>query len=342
MGFRPLRPALATAVTGLVTFAALGLSTPGTGAAAPAAAPKPSPAQSRALAAESAQDLVARRAAALYASAGETYAARPVISVEEGTQFVPYDRTYKGLPVFGGDFVVMTDAAGHITGTSVAQTKRIGALSTTPALTPAAAKRSAMTTVDKVTRIGEPVEAVYALGTPALAWKVRVNGLHADGDREIKDVYVDARTGKVLGEDIAVHFASGSGTGFFNGPNPLTITTTQVSSTSYSMKNPDIPGLDCRDDATGSVYTGADNSWGDGTAGSKETGCVDALYDLQTEDRMIGDWLGGNGFDTQGNGWQIRVGKDEVNAFYCPPGLVETGFCDGTERVRIGHNQTSG
>src|SRR6266545_2234424 len=286
---RSVRPLLATVLAGLVTFTALGLSSPGAGAV-PAATPKPSPAQSRALAAKAAQDLVARRAAALHTSTGEAYTARPVLSGGGGFQYAPYVRTYKGLDVFGGDFVVNTDAHG----------------------------------------------------TPALAWKVRVNGLHADGDREIKDVYVDARTGKVLGEDIAVHFAAGSGTAYFNGPSPLTITTTQNSSTSYSMKNPDIPGVDCRDDATGSVYTGADNSWGDGTAASKETGCVDALYDLQTEDTIISAWLGGNGFDTQGNGWQIRVGKDEVNAFYCPPGLVETGFCDGTERVRTGHNQTSG
>src|SRR6266545_863335 len=335
---RSVRPLLATVLAGLVTFTALGLSSPGAGAV-PAATPKPSPAQSRALAAKAAQDLVARRAAALHTSTGEAYTARPVLSGGGGFQYAPYVRTYKGLDVFGGDFVVNTDTDGRVVGTSVAQTRAIGNLSTTPVVTPAAAQRAVRTTIATVTRTGEPVKAIYALGTPALAWKVRVNGLHADGDREIKDVYVDARTGKVLGEDIAVHFAAGSGTAYFNGPSPLTITTTQNSSTSYSMKNPDIPNVDCRDDATGTVYTGSDNSWGDGTAASKETGCVDALYDLQTEDTMISAWLGGNGFDTQGNGWQIRVGKDEVNAFYCPPGLVETGYCDGTERVRIGHNQ---
>jgi Zn-dependent metalloprotease len=288
------------------------------------------------------QNLIASRAPQLKMSAHEKFSlAQPVITTDQGLRFASFQRTYKGLPVVGGDFVVTSNAKGQILGTSVAQTRRIGTLSTTPLVTRAAAKRAAARTVDALTRTGDPSRAVYALGIPSLAWQVRVNGLDKDGDREIKDVYVDARTGKVRGETVLVHFADGTGNGFFNGPDPLPVRTTQASSTSYNMTDPDIPGLSCRDDATGSIFTGGDNAWGDGTAMSKETGCVDTLFALQAEDRMLTEWLGGNGFDTQGNGWQVRVGKNEVNAFYCPPGLVETGYCNGTEWVRIGHNQAN-
>ena len=154
-------------------------------------------------------------------------------------------------------------------------------------------------------------------------------------------MYVDARTGKVRGEKAGVLFADGTGNGFFNGPDPLPVRTTQVSSSSFNMTDPDIPNLSCRDDANGTVFSGADNAWGEGSAMNRETGCVDALFALQTQDKMISEWLGGNGFDTQGNGWQVRVGINMVNAFYCPPGYIEAGYCDGTQRVRIGHNQAN-
>jgi len=293
----------------------------------------------KALARESARQLIASKAPALKVGANDAFTAAGVTTGGNGLQYVAYSRTFKGLPVYGGDFVVNTDEAGHILGTSVAQTRAIGNLSTTPAITKAQAAAAARTALDNASSTGTPGLLVYALGTPRLAWRVQVSGLHEDGDHSVADVYVDAKTAEVIASDELLHY--GSGSAYFNGPSPLTIDTTQVSTSSYSMKDPNIGGLDCRDDATGNVYTGADDSWGDGTASSKETGCVDALFALQTEDNMLSSWLGRNSFDGSGNAWQVRVGKDEVNAFYCPPGLVETGYCDGTERVRIGHNQAN-
>jgi len=295
----------------------------------------------RILASESARALVSSRAPQLKVSAGERFQAEPVINGGNGLQYAPYTRTYRGLDVRGGDFVVTTDRAGRILGTSVAQTHRIGDLSTSPAISRQAAVRSAKSTVDTVARTQPPVKVVYAIGTPRLAWNVRVSGTSADGDHEVKDVFVDARSGEVLGDDLLLHYASGQGTGFFNGPSPLSIDTTQVSTSSYSLKDPNLGSVDCRNDTTGNVYTGPDNTWGDGTATSVETGCVDALFAIQTEARMLNNWLGRNGFDGAGNGWQLRVGKDEVNAFYCPPGVNEPGYCNGTEWVRIGHNQAN-
>ena len=58
----------------------------------------------------------------------EAFVQHPVIS-SAGLQYIPYDRTYKGLPVKGGDFVVVTDSAGQVRYTSVAQQRSIGSLS---------------------------------------------------------------------------------------------------------------------------------------------------------------------------------------------------------------------
>lgn len=295
------------------------------------------------LAHRAAEALVDSQAPQLKVSGSEEFVAQPVLSGGAGLQFAPYTRTYRDLPVRGGDFVVVTNRAGQILDTTVAQKRSIGKLAVTPKLNTKSANATAKATLSKAELRGTPELVVHALTTPRLAWKVTVSGLTTDGDRSVQDIYVDATQGDVLEADELVHFATGTGNGHHNGPG-LAIETTQGSST-YSMADPNTPGIDCRIDnnatTTVPVLSGPDNIWGDGTGTSKETGCVDALYALQTQDKMLSQWLGRDGFNGTGGGWQTRVGKDEVNAFYCPPGLSEPGYCNGTEWVRIGHNQAN-
>lgn len=294
----------------------------------------------RDLARESARNLIESRSPRLRVGAGDGFRAGRIWSTPEGLQYASYERTYRGLPVHGGDFVVVTDRQGRVLDTSVAQRHRIGDLSVRPSVAASRAADAARALLDDARTRGRAELVVDATGKPRLAWRVRVSGTTGDRDHRhhsVEDVYVDARTGRVIDRVPLLHF--GSGTGHHNGPNPLPLDTTRVSSSSYSMKDPNIAGLDCRDDAINAVYTGSDDNWGDGTGTSKETGCVDALFSLQTQDAMLHDWLGRSSFDGSGGGWEVRVGKDEINAFYCPPGLVEPGYCDGTEQVRIGHNQ---
>jgi len=116
---RPRRSTAIVSLTGLAALAVTGIAlTPGPATAAPS--PKASP---NALAAQAAAALVASRPASLHASKDDAYIAHSVISTREGLQYVPYDRTYKGLPVYGGDFVVVTNARGQVLSTSVAQEK---------------------------------------------------------------------------------------------------------------------------------------------------------------------------------------------------------------------------
>src|SRR3954467_14126838 len=114
------RSATAAALLGVSALAVAGLAATGPATAAPS--PKASPS---ALAAQSAAGLVASKAAALHASKYDAFIAHKVISTREGLQYVPYDRTHKGLPVIGGDFVVVTDSTGKVLSTSVAQDQTI-------------------------------------------------------------------------------------------------------------------------------------------------------------------------------------------------------------------------
>ncbi|MFI7281511.1 M4 family metallopeptidase [Micromonospora chersina] len=308
--------------------AAAGLIAAGTAAAVQAAPPGPAApdaAQARAIAADSARALVADRPAYLHASSDEAFVQKPVIS-SEGTQYVPYERTYKGLPVVGGDFVLATDAAGNLKYASVAQQQAIGSLATTPKLTSAAAAKTARAQLKTVSTVEGTNLVVYTLGaTPALAWETTVRGTDAEGPSRLT-VDVDARTGAVLRkQERIVH---GTGTGAWNGPSPLTLNTT-LSGGTYSMKDPSVTNLSCQDAATNTTFSGSDDVWGNGTATNKETGCVDALFAAQTEHKMLAQWLGRNGADGNGGYWPIRVGLNDQNAYY-----------DGTQ-VQIGKN-TSG
>ncbi|MEU7961205.1 M4 family metallopeptidase [Micromonospora humida] len=301
---------------------AAGLIAAGTAAAVQAAPshPAPDPAQARAAAVGAASSLVASRPAYLHASADDAFVQRPVIA-SEGIQYVPYERTYKGLRVVGGDFVLATTATGEVTYASVAQQQSIGNLSTTPKLTAAAAERTARTQLRTVSGVEGTTLVVHTLGArPTLAWETTVTGTGADGPSRLT-VDVDAATGAVL--DTQEHVVRGTGTGVWNGP--VTLNTTQSGST-YSLKDPSTTNLSCQDAANNTTFSGSDDVWGNGTGTNKETGCVDALFSAQTEHKMLSQWLGRNGANGSGGAWPIRVGLNDQNAYY-----------DGSQ-VQIGKN----
>ena len=77
-----------------------------TAAASPTAPASPDPA--RALAAQQASEYVASRPASLNISPGEAFQQGAVVT-SDSTQYVPYERTYAGIPVVGGDFVLVIE-----------------------------------------------------------------------------------------------------------------------------------------------------------------------------------------------------------------------------------------
>ncbi|NUP49166.1 MAG: M4 family peptidase [Catenulispora sp.] len=275
------------------------------------------------LAAASADSLIAGRPAFLHASANDQFQRQQVIS-SNGTQYVPYLRTYSGLPVVGGDLVVVTNSAGQVVFNSVAQDHPIGALSTTPTLTSDKAATIASGQLKSVSKVEGTNLVVYALGSgpAALAWETTVDGTGSDGVSRLS-VDVDAKTGAVL--HTQEHVMHGSGTSAWNGPNPVHIDTSG-SGSSYSMNTPNITNMPCQDASNNTTFTKSTDTWGSTDKTSRETGCVDALFGAQTEFKMLAQWDGRNGMDGSGGAWPIRVGDQEENAYY-----------DGSQ-VQIGYN----
>jgi len=299
-----------------------GISTVTATGAAPGTPAAPVLSAAHALASSNAAALVASRPAFLHASPNDAFVQRN-IEASSGLFYVPYERTYAGLPVVGGDFVMVIDGAGQHVDSSAALERPIDLPSITPSLSRAGAETIATQRLLSVTRVEGTQLVVNALGATArLAWESTVDGLGANGISRLT-VDVDALTGSVLREQEHVQY--GTGTSAWNGPNPVPLNTTQSGGT-FSMRDPTITNLSCQDAANNTTFTGSDDLWGNGNATNRETGCVDALFGAQVEARMLSQVLNRNAFDGAGGGFPIRVGLADVNAFY-----------DGTQ-VQVGHN----
>ncbi|GLZ79516.1 peptidase M28 [Actinorhabdospora filicis] len=247
-------------------------------------------------------------------TASDQYERQEVFPWGNGTGLysVAYERSYHGLPVIGGDAVVLADGNGAVRQVNTATSITI-ALDTNPSI----ASDKAVTTSKKEQGATQTVESKRLVvhvkdDTQRLAWETVLRGTQKNGAPSHLTVWVDAQTGKVLGEREDV--SEGSGTGKWNGPSPLTIQTSQQGST-YYMRDTTRPGLQCSP-YNGSVYSGPDDSWGNGTGTSTETGCVDAMYGAQTEWNMLRDWLGRTSHNGSGGSWPVSVGLNEQNAYW--------------------------
>lgn len=265
--------------------------------------------QARERAVDAATDYLAEHGSVFRRSAGDAFHRTAATPGSQGSFYVSYVRSYRGLPVYGGDFVLAVDKSGKVTGSTSGQERTITLGSTKPTVARAAARRKAAAQLGRVAKVGTPTLTVFAEGTPRLAWVTKVSGTKA-GSPSKQTVWTDARTGKVLlAWDQVRH---GTGTGYYNGS--VTIGTSG-SGTSYSMTDPGNPGLKCGGQ-NGAAYTGTDNVWGNGSGTNLETACVDVLYAAGQETKMLSAWLGRNGIKGDGTNYPARVGLNDVNAYY--------------------------
>lgn len=236
--------------------------------------------------------------------------------------YVSYDRTYKGLPVIGGDAVVATDASGKVLDT-VSAPKGDLSVKTAATITGKQAEAVAKSQLSKVDSVVGTTLSVLAGGKGTLVYETIVTGYNkTNGAPSRLHVYVDATTGAVAGsKDDSM---AGTGTSQWNGPNPLTIATSNNSTVDSTR-----PGLQCVDLSSGAPFTESSNQFGNGQASNKETGCVDVLWSTQHEWDMLKNWLGRNGIDGNGRGFTVKVGLADVNAYW-------TG-----DHIEIGHNQAN-
>ncbi|GGS22673.1 peptidase M28 [Streptomyces nojiriensis] len=285
----------------------------GTASAAQQAQPSPSQKNTPAARAVAAADqAVDSGLDSLVNSSQEHYERRLVTPWVKDLYSVSYERSYRGLPVVGGDAVVLADGTGKVRALQSASSVRIdvSTRASVSAKDAESASRAKLASVDKV----ESSRLVVRLkdDKPVLAWETVLSGRTRTAPSRLH-VFVDARTGAFV--DSYDEVVAGTGNSKWNGPGPVTIDTTNSGST-YTLRDPVRTGLSCADYSTGTVFSKSSDSWGTGNPTSKETGCVDLMFAAQKQWDMLSQWLGRNGVSGNGRSFPAKVGLSDLNAYW--------------------------
>ncbi|MEU9914985.1 M4 family metallopeptidase [Streptomyces sp. NPDC051001] len=350
---RPVRPVHTLlgsrlATVGMAATAATLLAT----ALSPTAGASDRP--TRATAIDNAADVLVARAAKLGLSAAQDTKVRDVVVDKDGGQHVRYDRTYRGIPVLGGDFVVHLHANGTYHGTDRATRRSIALPSVTPAL---AAPKAADLAVNalRAANLGETLKKLTAKpqlvvdalhGAPKLAWQTNVVAQDALGNPVGRTVLTDAGTGAQIDAWDSIETATGDGKSLYGGTVPLETT---LSGSAYQLKDATrgntytgdaanktdlcILGI-CISRAPATLFTDADNHWGTGAASDRATAAVDAQYGTDVTWDYYKNVHGRSGIAGDGKGSFNRVhyGNSYNNAFWDDSCFCMTyGDGDGTQ-----------
>ena len=323
-------------------------------AALAAAAPAAADAFNRSVATR-AQGLVDGPAAkAVRRASADAFVARDAIVDAKGTEHVRFARTHRGLPVIGGDFVL------HSRNGKVERVSQTLKTTLRPNVTPRISSNRAI--IEAGADFGTGFHGVpkarlvvYALGArPALAYEVTLSGTRADQTPTDMHYFVDANTGRVLNKWDTVMTARGGpgggggtttcteavGTG-----NTLTegdvVLDTAKCGTSYQMKDLTRGGgyttnMGMRTTGMGSIFTDADNNWGNNLLSSAQTVGADAHFGVSMTWDYFAEAHGRNGIANDGRGAVSRVhyGRNYANAFWRDSCFCMT-FGDGDNGVTI-------
>ncbi|MFI1510352.1 M4 family metallopeptidase [Streptomyces sp. NPDC020597] len=319
------------ATVGTATAAALlaGLLSPAAGAA-----DRPT----RATALDDAAEVLVDRAAALGLTSGQATSVRDVVVDKDGAQHVRYDRTYRQLPVLGGDFVLHLTSDGAYRSVDRATSAAISLPGITPKVPASNAADAAVNALraahhgDALKQVkAEPQLVVDALhGAPRLAWRTNATGSDSLGNPVARTVLTDARTGARIDAWDALETATGDGKSLYGGTVPLQ--TTRSGST-YQLKDPtrgntytgdaadktDVcGGGTCSGRVPVTLFTDDDDHWGTGTTADRSTVAVDAQYGSDMTWDYYKEVHGRIGIADDGKGSFNRVhyGNRLANAFW--------------------------
>ncbi|MGP4045147.1 M4 family metallopeptidase [Streptomyces sp. 2A115] len=285
--------------------------------------------------------VLADQAARLGLTSAQGTKARDVIVDADGTQHVRYDRTYRQLPVLGGDFVLHLTEAGDYRGETRATTRPLALPSVQPSIpAPKAADLAAIAlraanlgeTLRKVT--AKPQLVVDALhGAPRLAWRTEAGGQDSLGNPVARVVLTDAATGKQIDAWDSIETATGDGQSLYSGTVPLETTPTTTSGSAYQLTDPTRGNtytgdaqnktdtcllVICVIRAPSTVFTDTDNKWGSGATSDRASAAVDAQYGTSTTWDYYKKVHGRSGIAGDGKGSYNRVhyGNGYNNAFW--------------------------
>ena len=224
---------------------------------------------------------IGQNPASVHGGAGQAFVARDVVADADGSEHVRFDRTYRGLRVLGGDFVLHGDGHGAFSRVSAALRAPLNV--STRAVVNAAAAAEIAGQAFGADGLAKPAELVVdASDAPALAWEIVIRGTAADGTPREMHYLVDARSGTIRDswDGIETSAANGTGQSFFNGTVALI---TDLNGSVFSLRDPSRGNQYTTDmnngtSGNGTLFTDADNSWGNGALSSRQTVAVDAQY----------------------------------------------------------------
>ncbi|GAB2760890.1 M4 family metallopeptidase [Streptomyces bullii] len=256
--------------------------------------------------------------------AQEKLVVKDVVKDADGTVHTRYERTYAGLPVLGGDLVVHESESGETKGVTRATKADLTVASLKPAITAAKAEKQAVTLAkaagsEKTEANSTPRKVIWAAGgKPTLAYETVVGGLQEDGTPNELHVVTDAATGEKLYEYQGIE--TGTGNTMYAGK--VTLGTTQ-SGSAYNLSDGTRGGhktynLNRGTSGTGTLFSGSDDIWGDGTPSNPETAAADAHYGAQVTWDFYKNTFGRSGIRNDGKAAYSRVhyGNNYVNAFW--------------------------
>jgi Zn-dependent metalloprotease len=240
---------------------------------------------------------------ALGLSGGEQLVPRDVVRDADGTNHLRFDRTLNGLKVIGGDLVV-TQKSGQVSLVAKASEASLAGLDTTAPAAAAADSKLVVFALDRA---------------PVLAWESVKHSVKEDQTPSELHTFTDAKTGETLLSYDDIHVAEGTGQSTFSGT--VSLNTTQSGST-FQLKDPArgnqaVNNLN-NGSGTGTLFTDADNKWGNGTYTDKATAGVDAAFGAAKTWDYYKTVHGRNGIKNNGVGAlsKVHYGNAYVNAFW--------------------------
>ena len=280
--------------------------------------------------------LIKANSAAMKVSADDRFVVRD--SHQSGKLTVNrVDRTYRGLPVFEGDMVMLVAQDGSLKDVTMTQ-RSVIRLDTRPSLSRSEAIFAAGVQFGSdFTGTPRAELVVYARSAvPQLAYKVRL----ANEQRDMTYFVAARRGAPILLSFSNNHSATATGTAKTMYSGNVSINTNTLTVGGFELRDPSrgngytISGSNGR--TSGTTYQDADNTWGNNTNTDLATAAVDAHYGVAMTWDYFKLKLGRSGIAGDGKGVYSRVhyGRAYSNAYWSESCFCMT-FGDG-DGVNIG------